>query len=216
MSYFIALTEKGTTMRDTYGQIGGYGAAKAILTTPLGTIGFLRYDGEARTVFLRAHDSVGETASGETLVSASAYLADSDDYGSVEALVRDSDATFDCTNGDVLAWKIAADGFEPLCRYDDTLTSAGDEDDNLSSNDRALADAIASLPPGCGFLIGDHTSRNSDFILGLRDATGTLNSGCGPSITTEAFSDTQDMSDVPDDPRAEANAVHSLAVSTPS
>lgn len=197
-------------MHDTYDLIGGYGAAKAILTQPLGTIGFLRYDGEVRTVFLRAHDSAGETATGEIVVDASAYLADHDPYGSIEDLVRDSDATFARRHGDILAWQITTEGLKPLCCYDDTLTS-DDEDGGLFGNGKTLADALASLPPGCGFLIGDYTSPYSAFILGFRESHGTLSSGCGPAITAEAISDTEDMSDVPDDTRAE---VHALQVSS--
>lgn len=199
-------------MHGTYDLIGGYGAAKAILTQPLGTIGFLRYDGEVRTVFLRAHEFVGETATGETAINASAYLADHNSYGSIEDLVRDSEATFDRMNGDLFAWQITTDGLKPLCRCEDTTASDGKEQDE-DGNDKTLVDAIASLPPGCGFLIGDYSSPHSDFILGFRDANGVLSSGCGPSVTAEGFSDTEDMSDIRDDPRAEAHAVHVLAVS---
>ncbi|WP_114906803.1 hypothetical protein [Ornithinimicrobium murale] len=182
-------------MHDIYNLIGSYGAAKAVLTQPLGAIGLVRYDGTVRTVFLRAHDSVGQTAAGEFVVSPSAYLAELGSHSSVEDLVNDSGVTFDSRHGDILAWQIAPEGLKPLCRHDEDLT-----------------DAIASVPAGCGFLIGDYASTYSAFTLGFRGNDGTLSSGCGPAITAEAFSDTEDMSDVPDDPRAEVQAVDVLTV----
>ncbi|WP_299091667.1 hypothetical protein [uncultured Microbacterium sp.] len=194
-------------MRDTYELIGGYGAAKAVLLQPQGAIGFLHVDDVVRTVFLRAHDSHDELANGEAVINPAAYIAELNTYESIEELVRDSDATSGREHNDVLAWQIALDGVTPLCRYDSALTSEED------GNGAALVTAIASLPPGSGFIVGDYTSNFSDFILGWRTVDGILTSGCGPSVTPEAFSDREDMSDVPDDPHAEARAVQILDVS---
>lgn len=201
-------------MHDTYELIGGEGAAKAILTHSLGTIGVIRYAGEVRTVFLRAHDDVTQTAAGDNLVSPAAYIAAYGTYESIEELVSDSDVTFDREEGDVLAWKVTPDEFTPLCRYDSTLTVEDEEGVTATEigNDEALAAALKALPAGCGFLIGDYTSRSSAFVLGFRTVDGVLSSGCGPSLTSKHFADTVDMSDILDDPSAEASAVEVLAV----
>lgn len=202
---------------DPYELIGGYGTAKAILTLPLGTVGFARFNGTDRTVFLRAHDDVATHANGVTDTVAAAYLADHDVYGTIEYLVRESNATFDRKHGDILAWEITTEEVRPLCRYDDSLAPDDDEDDEndgVFGNAKALSESISALPPGRGFLIGNYESAFSDFILGLRTADGILHSGCGPSITSQDFSDLEDMSDIPDEARAEAASVGSLAVHT--
>lgn len=200
-------------MSYTYDLIGGYGAAKTILTQPHGTVGLLRYDGELRTAFFRTHDEDLATETGERVVSPCAYLAEHDTYHSINELVHDSDATFDRKHADVLAWQITTNGIQPLCRYDETLTSNEDGEDG---NDKALAAAIAALPLGCGFILGDYASLTSDFILGFKDSKGIRNSGCGPSISAEDLSDSEDMRDIPDDPRVDARSFSLPAMSTAS
>lgn len=209
-------TERRPVM-DPYELIGGYGTAKEILTLPLGAVGFARFAGTDRTVFLRAHDDVATDSTGVTSTVASAYLAERDDYGTIENLVRDSHATLDRKHGDILAFEITTEEVRPLCRYDDSLTSDEDEHEEnhgVFGNANVLSESIAALPPGRGFLIGNYESAFSDFTLGLRTADGFLHSGCGPSITSEAFSDFEDMSDIPDDARAEAASVDILAAHT--